>query len=198
MIMKPMNAAVCLFALCLAIPAPAMAGRSPDPSRLPACTSAGNDGACRLPVHDGGFSIGGLGKWQRQGLPGVGSDPSGNAYAVLPVGAAISQAVAIPTGNLPEDATYAVRIRVLGERADGSVDLRVAMSDDRGGRRLDLGGTSVRVVRGEWTEAELFVSGARHGGAPHVLVEIANDSLTGTQVQVDDVYVIESIGTDAS
>lgn len=186
-----------LLALCLTALSPAMASHSPDPSRLPACTRAGNDDACRLPVRDGDFSGGALNGWQRQGLPAVGYDAGRNAYAALPVGAAISQAVGIPTANLPQDVAYAVRFRLLGESADGSVDVRVALSDDNGNQKIDLGGTTVRAVRGEWTVGELFVTGKQYGGAPHVHITLANESASGTQVQVDDIYVVESAGVEA-
>jgi hypothetical protein len=196
-IMRYTTPAAALLVLCAAATLPALASTSPDPSGLPACSSAGNDEACRLPVRDGDFSAGALNGWQRQGLPVVGYDASGNAYAALPVGAAISQAVGIPTANLPQDATYAIRFRVLGESADGSIDVRVAVSDDTGKQKIDLGGTSVRVARGEWSAGELFVTGKPFGGAPHVHLTLANDSITGTQLQVDDVYVVESVGVDA-
>ncbi|UPG91380.1 hypothetical protein L2Y96_06295 [Luteibacter aegosomaticola] len=194
--MRYTTSTAALFALCL-VAAPVQASTSPDPSRLPACTSAGNDDACRLPIRDGDFSAGALNGWQRQGLPVVGYDASGNAYAALPVGAAISQAVGIPTANLPQDVAYAIRFRVLGESADGSIDVRVALSDDNGNQKIDLGGTTVRAVRGEWTVGELFVTGKQYGGAPHVHITLANDSASGTQVQVDDVHVVESAGVEA-
>lgn len=188
---------VALLALCSAAAFPSLAGPGPDPSGLPACSSAGNDDACRLPVRDGDFSSGQLAGWQRQGLPSTGYGADGNAYAALAVGAAISQAVGIPTGNSPRRVTYAVRFRALAESADGSVDVRVALSDDNGNGRVDLGGTSVRVVRGEWTVGELFVTGRPYGGAPHVHITLANESVSGTQVQLDDVYVVESVDADA-
>lgn len=187
------STAIGLFALCIAATSSALASNSPDPSGLPACSSAGNDAECRLPVRDGDFSSGTLGGWHREGLPSVGSDASGQAYAVLPVGSAISQAVGIPTGNSPDDVTYAIRFRILGESAEGSVYVRVALSDDTGHRQVELGGTSVSVARGEWKVGELFVAGKPFGGAPHVHITVGNESVSGTQVQVDDVYVVESV-----
>lgn len=179
--------------LALAVATTAMAGQSPDPRGLPACTMQGNPDACRLQVKDGDFSEGSLGAWRRTGMPAVGYDASGNAYAAIPVGSSVAQAVAINTGTRTADATYVIRFRALAESADGSVDVRVALSDDTASEKVSLGGTSAAVKRGEWTDVELFVEGKPWSVPPHVFVSIANTSMSGSVVQVDDVYVIESV-----
>jgi hypothetical protein len=193
----PKASTAAVLALFVAAASPVLARSGPDPSRVPACSSAGNNDACRLPLRDGDFSAGSLMSWKREGLPSVGDGGGGSTYAALPVGSAISQAIGIPTGNLPQHVAYVVRFRVLGESADGSVDVRLALSDDNGNQRVDLGGTAVHVVHGGWTAGELYVTGKPYGGAPHVHLTLANDSRSGTQVQIDDVYVVESVDAAA-
>ncbi|QDE38732.1 hypothetical protein FIV34_05715 [Luteibacter pinisoli] len=186
-----------LLALSLAAAATATASNNLNPRGIPACTSAGNDDVCRLPVRNGHFSTGTLEGWESVSVPGVGRDIDGNAYAVTPPGSAIRQTVAVNTLNLTADSTFILHFRVLAESGDGSIDARLALRDDTGKHRVELGRTTVHARRGQWSVGELVVAGQPFANPAHVEVTLANDSLGGTRVQVDDVYLLENVNAGA-
>lgn len=159
---------------------------------LPACTSTGWSDVCRLLMTDGDFSSGSLSAWQRVGLPGIGYDKYGDGYAALPYGSAISQKVPTPAGSVTSQMTYAVNFAVMAETGEGSVAVSLALTDDQGRNRVELGGTTVKATPGVWTYGELYVSGQPYGGAAHVQLQLANTSVSGTQVQVDNVMVVQN------
>lgn len=185
------------FALCaLAFAATTPAGNGPDPSRLPACQQATGVDACRLPVKNGQFDD--LDGWTRaSGLPSIGYDPSGNPFASLYTGASIRQAVYAHFGKSSRDLAYALRFRVRSHNGDVQVRAALSMSDDTGANTHPLGSTTTIAHEEEWSIVELVVNGAPFAAPEHVMVEIANEGGNHDTVQVDDVYLVESVGTEA-
>jgi hypothetical protein len=186
-----------ILALSLAAAATASASNTPSPAGLPACTSAGNDDVCRLPVRNGDFATGTLEGWEAVAMPHVGRDIDGNAYAMTPLGSAIRQTVAVNTLNQTADSTYVLHFRVLAESGDGSIDARLALRDASGEHRVELGRTTVNASRGQWSAGELVVTGQPFANPAHVEVTLANESVGGTRVQIDDVYLLENVNAGA-
>ncbi|QWT18464.1 hypothetical protein KPL74_11995 [Bacillus sp. NP157] len=167
-----------------------VAGPGAGAGGLPACTSQGNPGACRLPIVNGDFERDiGVG-WTIQGFasPGAG-------VGVLMPGARLGQAVAINTLSDPATSGYATQLRVFGETGDGMVEVRLALSDSEGKNAHPIATTQATVRKGEWTTVDLSGAGAAFAAPAHVLLTIENTG-PGTRVQVDDVHVVESL--DAS
>ncbi|MDQ0010117.1 hypothetical protein J2T07_002307 [Luteibacter jiangsuensis] len=182
------------MALC-ATAGTAVAGNGPDPSGLPLCQQVSGADACRLPVRNGQFDN--LDGWTRtSGLPSIGYDPSGNPYASLYTGAGIHQAVYAHFGTLSQEAAYVLRFRVRSDNGDTQVRATLSMSDGDGANALPLGSTATMAREGEWSSVELVVNGAAFAAPAHVLLEIANEGGNHDTVQVDDVYLVQSVGVE--
>jgi hypothetical protein len=181
----PLIALAAAFAMATA----AHASTSPGPAGLPACTSAGNPGACRLPITNGDFAADIGHGWRASGFVTTGA-----GVGVLSPGAALSQPVAINTLGYPADAGYAANLRVMGESGDGEIEVRLALSDDQGGNAIPIASARTSVRQHEWTTVDVSGKGVPFAAPAHVLVTIENLS-PSTRLQVDDVHVVEA--TDA-
>ncbi|KJV30873.1 hypothetical protein VI08_14060 [Luteibacter yeojuensis] len=179
----PLGLALAAFALS----APVAAGEGGNLAGLPACSSQGNPGACRLPIVNGDFTADPYTGWERDGTVS-----HADGAAMLTPGSSIRQAVAINTLGDPAEAGYAVQLRVLGESDDGEVELRLALSDDQGGHAVPLASTRATVRRHAWTTVDLSGAGVPFAAPAHVLVSVANLG-PSTRVQLDDVHVVESV-----
>ena len=181
--------------LCsLAFAGTAVAGDSPDPSRLPPCQMGAGDNACRLPLKNGQFDGEQLESWARDGSPSLGYEASGNTYAALHVGAVVRQAVYAHYGTSPQKTTYALRFRVRADRRSSVVRAAMSMSDDKAEYRIPLGETTTTAYAGEWQDVELMVNGVAFAAPAHVLVEISNAA--GEYLQVDDVHLVHAKDVD--
>lgn len=170
------------------------ASNGPGTSRLPLCKSSVPAATCRLPLKNGQFDT--LDEWNRpNGLPSIGWDETGNAYAALHVGAVVSQPVFAHFGPSPQDVAYAVRFRVRADRGTSALRATLSMSDDSGDRRISLGETTTTAHADEWDVVELLVNGKAFAAPAHVLVTIANEA--GSVVQVDDVTLVQTEGAEA-
>lgn len=172
----------------------AAAGNSPDPSRLPPCQSSSTAETCRLPLKNG--QIDSLEGWNRSGLPSIGQDETGNAYAALHVGAFLSQPVFAHFAASPQNVAYALRFRTRADRGAGELRATLSMSDGSGDRTIPLGETTTTARAGEWNVVELMVNGTAFPAPAHVMVTIANEG--GNIVQVDDVTLVQAEGVEAA
>jgi hypothetical protein len=174
----------------------ALAGNGPDPSHLPSCRPGGDADACNLPVKSHQFDS--LQGWtSASGLPSIGYDELGNAYAALYTGATISQAVYAHFGKSPNDLAYALRFRVRSHNGDNQVRATLSMSDAYGKQTRPIGSTTAVAHQGEWSTVELVVNGVPFAAPAHVLLEIASEGGNHDTVQIDDVYLVESDGATA-
>jgi hypothetical protein len=184
-----------VIALCAIAGTSAADNDGPDPSGLPPCQQSSQADACRLPVRNGQFDS--LDGWTRtSGLPSIGYDPAGNPHASLYTGAGIHQAVYAHFGTLSQDAAYVLRFRVRSHNGDSRVRATLSMSDDAATHTLPLGSATTMARNGEWSIMELAVNGTAFAAPAHVLLEIANEGGNHDTVQVDDVYLVQSVGTE--
>lgn len=183
---KTLAAGICL----LAFAGVANAGNGLDPSRLPQCQTSAAAETCRLPLQGGQFDS--LDGWNRQGLPTIGKDETGNNYTALYVGAGVSQSVFAHFGLSPQDLGYALRFRVRADRNVSAIRATLAMSDSSGSRTIPLGETTTMAQAGEWNIVELVVNGTAFAAPAHVLVSITSEG--GDIAQVDDVTLVQTEG----
>jgi hypothetical protein len=199
MTLSPLQFMFPVFALAFAAAATAKAPYSTDPGQLPLCAlpHGGDQGACRLPVANGGFERPRKDErpvpyWDTTGVARLGHE-SDNAYAVLNVGERARQVVAADVLIDPRVHSYVLHFRYRVTAAEGAVNARLSLSDRDGIETEMLGETALAGAVGEWRNAELVVAGKRWSGEMKVQVDIGNFSPFGLGiVDIDDVYLVSA------
>ncbi|PTR26391.1 hypothetical protein C8J98_110121 [Luteibacter sp. OK325] len=195
--LKPLPALALVSLLTFAGAGMVFAGNSGAAPSLPGCHGGSATGdACLLSLKNGHFDDRALSSWERVGLPGHGTDAEGNTYAALPLGSSIQQAVYAHTPQGSAEAVYTLRFQIRAEHAPAQVRATLSMSTGQRTDLIPLGHVTSMALTDQWSTVELSVQGRPYAAPAHVLVAIDNEGGTLATVQVDDVVLIESAGTE--